>query len=176
MKLRRILSLFTVITLFAGLFATPAFADENSWQSTPPLQTFLSILGSPPYTPSIPLPDGSTGWAHFDRGQLVYGFPWDVPSSDQDWKQAPADQYGDDWDTANELDSNQATTSNSDWVGGLQFTPSHPGQEPRYIGYNVQGIEISNENFPIDASSNPIPAQMRHDRTSVEQRRYRSEL
>jgi hypothetical protein len=57
------------------------------------------------------------------------------------------------------LDSNQAPTSNSDWVSGLQFTPSNTGQEPRYIGYNVQEIEISNEYFPIDASSNPIPAQ-----------------
>jgi hypothetical protein len=144
--------------LFSGLFAAPAFADQNSWQSTPPLQTFLSILGSA-YTPSIPLPDGTTGWAHFDRSQLVYGFPWNVASSDQEWKSAQPDTNGDDWDTANELDSNQAPSSNSGWVNGLQFTPSHLGQEPRYIGYNVQGIEISNENFPIDASSNPIPAQ-----------------
>jgi hypothetical protein len=44
-------------------------------------------------------------------------------------------------------------------VSGLQFTPSNTGQEPRYLGYDAAMNEISNENFPIDASSNPIPAQ-----------------
>jgi hypothetical protein len=105
------------------------------------------------------LPDGSTGWAHFDRGQLVYGFPWDVTDSAQEWKQAPADQYGDDWDTANAFDSSQAPSGNSAWESGLRFTGSHPGQEPRYIGYDAAMNEISNEGFPIDASSMPIPAQ-----------------
>jgi hypothetical protein len=157
LKLKRIMSLFTTIALLAGLFATPAFAGENSWQSTPPLQSFLNILGQQ-YSPSMTLPDGTIAWARFDRGQLVYGFPWNVTSSDQEWKQASADVYGDDWDTANALDSLQAS-SGSVWASGLQFTGSHPGQEPRYIGYDVNGIEISNENFPIDASSNPIPAQ-----------------
>ena len=165
-----------IALLLAGLFATPAFADENSWQSTPPLQTYLSILGQRHHSIYNIARTEMTVWAHFDRGQLVYGFPWDVTSSDQEWKQAPADQYGDDWDTANELDSNQAPTSNSDWVSGLQFTPSHPGQEPRYIGYNAARKEISNENFPIDASSNPIPAQSVDDRKTVEQRQRRSKL
>jgi hypothetical protein len=145
------------MTLIGGSFAAPAFADENSWQSTPPLQSYLSILGQPV---SRTLPGETTNlWAHFDRDQLVYGFPWNVSSSDQEWKQASPDVNGDDWDTANELDSNQALTSNSAWVNGLQFTPANTGQEPRYLGYDAALNEISNENFPIDASSNPIPAQ-----------------
>ncbi len=156
MKLKRILSLLTITALLAGLFATPALADENSWQSNPTLQSFLNILGQPT---NMQLPDGSTGWAHFDRGQSVYGFPWDVTDSAQEWKQAPADEHGDDWDTANALDSSQAPSGNSAWESGLQFTGSHPGQEPRYIGYDAAMNEISNENFPIDASSMPIPAQ-----------------
>jgi hypothetical protein len=160
LKLKRILSLFTVITLLAGLFVTPAFADSGQ---SPPLQQYLDILGQP-Y--SMALPDGKIGWAHFDRGQLVYGFPGDVTGGaqgyDQDWKMAQP-VNGQDWDTANASDATQAPSGNTDWASGitsgLQHTGSHPGQEPRYIGYNAALNEISNENFPPDTTGIPIPAQ-----------------
>jgi hypothetical protein len=164
LNFKRILSLFLTIALLAGLFVTPAFADQNSWQNNlPSLQQYLNILEGQAYTPSITLPDGSTAWAHFDRGQIVYGFPWDVTSSNQKWKQAPGYQFGDNWDTANALDYRQAPSVNAAWSSGLQFTPSYSGQEPRYLGYirNSSGgnpIEVSNESFPIDSSGMTPPA------------------
>ncbi len=168
MKLKKILSLFTIVALlFAGLLATPAFADENSWQATyPDLQTFSGILQ---YPSSITLPGETTKlWAHFDRGQVIYGFSWDVTSSDQEWKQTTqTDRYGDDWQTANELDYQQAPSNSvvPGWQNGLQFQNDpnyagpYSGQEPRYMGYDVGMNEVSNENFPIDTSGLIPPAQ-----------------
>ena len=116
---------------------------------------------------------------------MIYGFPWDVTSSDQEWKQATQpDRYGDDWQTANELDYQQAPSDSvvPGWQSGLQFQNDpnyagpYPGQEPRYIGYDVGMNEVSNENFPIDTSGLIPPAQCADDRRTVEQRQRRSEL
>ena len=160
LKLKRILSVLITIALLAGLFVTPAFADSG--QSDPDLQTYLNTLGAP-YTPSMMLPDGQVGWAYFDRGQLVYGFPWDVvdatPGYSQEWKPAATS-----WQNDNDDDYQQAPSSNTDWANGLQFqnNPNYIGPytgEPRYIGYDVNRSPVSNENFPPDTTGVPMPAQ-----------------
>ena len=155
------MSLFTTIALLAymGLFVTPAFADSG--QSNPLLQQYVDTLGQP-YSKA--LPNGNVGWAHFDRGQLVYGFPGDVTGGTQGYVQGwKTVQSGQGWDTANASDASQAPSGNADWASGiaseLQLTGSYPGQEPRYIGYGYNGAAISNENFPPDTMGIPIPAQ-----------------
>ena len=159
MKPKRILSLFTTIALLAGLFITPAFADNGSNQD---LQQYLSILGDQPYEKI----NGVECWAHFDQGELVYGFPSDVTGLaqgyDQAWKTATASN-GQDWETANADDAAQAPSDDTNWqngiANGLQNSDGHSGQEPRYLGYDTNGEPVSNINFPPDTSGLPNPAQ-----------------
>jgi hypothetical protein len=160
LKPRRILSVLAVTALLAGLFVTSAYADNG--RVDPPLDQYLSILGSSPFI----VVNGATAWAHFDRGELVYGFPSDVTGLaqgyDQDWKTAPP-VNGQDWETANANDASEAPSDNSSWqngiAGGLQNSGGHSGQEPRYLGFNSSRQPISNINFPPDTSGLPDPGQ-----------------
>lgn len=124
----KLFALAAVAALLAGLLCSPAFAG-------PDLQELLRLLGWPE-TRSIEV-DGKTITvsARLDRGQIVYGWPWDVPGND--WKEAPTS-----WQDDNNVD-----------VG-------KPGREPRYLGYTAVRKELfSNDWFPSDAPNEVAPAK-----------------
>ncbi len=129
----KLVSVILIAALFAGFFLLngSAFADANGDK----LQQMLEALGAP-----NPLPTKyGDAWARLDRGQLVFGSPLLVPGNE--WKKAPPDMNGQDWQTANGVDL------------------GHPGEEPRYLGFTAQGDFFSNDWFPIDAPDQIAPAK-----------------
>ncbi len=124
-KTPKLMSVILIATLLAGLFllSGSAFADTNSDK----LQQMLEAMG-------LKNPKSSQYgdlWARLDRGQLVFGSPLLVPGNE--WKKAPPDMNGQDWQTANGIDL------------------GHPGEEPRYLGFTLQKDPFSNDWFPPDA-------------------------
>lgn len=144
MRRLKLFVLTAILALLAGLSSSVAFAEESA-----DLDELLWLLGRPE-TRSIEVDvKPITVSARLDRGQIVYGWPWDVPGND--WKKASTS-----WQDDNNVD-----------VG-------KPGREPRYLGYTVERELFSNDWFPSDAPNEVAPAK-RQMRTLSQMNQKKSE-
>ena len=122
--MKKIIFYLLALALIAGVFVFP----EPARAEDDILRQILEVLKL------LPEIKGNIGGkkitlkARFDRGQFVYGTPGQVP--DNDWKHT-----GTSWEQDN----------------GINL--GHPQQEPRYLGYTIDGIDkFSNDWFPVDAT------------------------
>ncbi len=131
----KLISVVLLTALLAGSFLFPASAMTEEER----IRALVEALGVPDPMPS----QYGTLKARFDRGQLVFGFPDQVP--DNDWKKAATSWEG---------ENREAIQKHHPDYGF-----NHSGQEPRYLGFTAQGDLFSNDWFPIDAPSQIAPAK-----------------